>query len=266
AECVATGKSFAGRKVKRQGGTLFMAAEAAGDIPIRLRGITAPPLSAKHGKLPFTWVEEVPSISQPMALERMINIAHEAAKGMEEKFQMPLALIVVDTMAAAAGFADENDAAEAQAVMNVLQAVARVTGALVVAVDHFGKTTESGTRGSSAKEASADAVLSLIAAQSKEGIVEHRTLAIRKLRGGSTGDQIRFSLVPVSFGVDEDGDEITTCVVEFSSDPVPTHLTSNSWANLGPFKQALDVALGEVRDKIRPFGAEGPLVEATSLE
>ena len=266
AECVASGKLFAGRKVKRQGGTLFMAAEAAGDIPIRLRGINAAPLSGRRERLPFTWVEEVPSISEPMALERMIEIAHEAAMGMKEKFALPLALIVIDTMAAAAGFQDENDAAQAQAVMNVLQALARATGALVVAVDHFGKTTESGTRGSSAKEASADAVLSLIASQTKEGVVEHRTLAIRKLRGGSTGDQIGFSLVPVSFGVDEDGDAITTCVVEFSSDPVATRAPPNDWNKLKDLKQALHVALGENRQKIRPFGSEGPEVEATSLQ
>ena len=132
AECVATCKPFAGRLIKRRGGTLFMAAEAAGDIPIRLRGIAAAPLSGKRDRLPFTWIEEVPSISEPDAIELMVEIARKAASEMQEKFNLPIALIVIDTMAAAARFENENDAAQAQAVMNVLQALARATGALVV--------------------------------------------------------------------------------------------------------------------------------------
>ena len=265
AECVATGKSFAGRKVKRQGGTLFIAAEAAGDIPVRLRGITTVPLTGEHNRLAFAWVEEVPRISHPAALERLIEIAQEAAIGMKEKFGLPLAMIVIDTMAAAAGFADENDAAQAQAVMNVLQALARATGALVIAVDHFGKTVDSGTRGSSAKEASADAVLSLIASQTKEGVVEYRTLAIRKLRGGSTGDQIGFSLKQVGFGEDEDGDEITTCVVEFIAGAAPARAKPNVWKGAVDLKRALLVALTEVGQEIWPFHNQGPKVRAVPL-
>jgi hypothetical protein len=53
AKCISTGESFAGHKIKRQGGTLFVAAEAPGDIPIRLRAIATSPLTGKQELLPF---------------------------------------------------------------------------------------------------------------------------------------------------------------------------------------------------------------------
>src|SRR5262245_33025663 len=40
AYCLSSGQPFAGQKIKRQGGTLFLAAEAAGDLPVRLCALT----------------------------------------------------------------------------------------------------------------------------------------------------------------------------------------------------------------------------------
>ena len=42
------------------------------------------------------------------ALVKLIVVAREAAMEMQQKFGVPLAVILVDTMSAAAGFADEN--------------------------------------------------------------------------------------------------------------------------------------------------------------
>jgi hypothetical protein len=64
---------------------------------------------------------------------------------------------------AAAAYAkagDDNDAAIAQRVMSVLSGLLQHAGALAVGVDHFGKISDTGTRGSFAKEGHADAVLS----------------------------------------------------------------------------------------------------------
>jgi RecA-family ATPase len=266
AECVARGKPFAGQRIKRQGGTLFFAAEAAGDIPIRLRGITAGPLRIKQDPLPFAWLEKVPLLSAPGALEQMKKDARDAAAVMQSRYGLPLALIVVDTMAAASGVEDENDAAQGQAVMNVLHDLARATGALVLVVDHFGKTIGSGTRGTSAKDSSADALLVLIAPQSLEGVVESRTLAVRKVRGGKTGAQYAFELEEVSFGADEDGDEITTCVVKFVEGPAVVQVKGDRWKGLKDLEEALHVALGsEDHKQMRPYGYEGPEVDAVPL-
>jgi AAA domain len=258
AKCVWTEEPFAGHKIKRRGGTLLFAAEAAGDIPIRLRAITA---SRPGDKLSFAWVEVVPTLSEPGARNQLIAKAQEAAAEMQNRFAIPLALIVVDTMSAAAGFDDENSAGQVQPVMDVLHELARASGALVIAVDHYGKTITAGTRGSNAKESSADAVLALAAPE--KGSNQH-ILTVRKLRSGPTGGQFGYSLKPVSFGRDQDGDEITTCVVEFSPDPVRAP-AANAWKGLKDLKQALDVAFVSAPGKIK-YDDNGRLVDVVPLE
>ena len=89
-------------------------------------------------------------------------MARQAEDSLQQEFGLPLGLIIIDTIAACAGYAragDENDAATGQAVMNILRAVAQAIGCFVLGVDHFGKTVQAGTRGASSKEASSDLVL-----------------------------------------------------------------------------------------------------------
>ena len=267
AKCIATDKPFAGRKIKRLGGTLFMAAEAAGDVPIRLQALGAAPRSTKQAPLPFAWVDDVPTISKPGALNRLVEIAREAEAGMRKKFGLSLALIEIDTMAAAAGFQDENDSANAQSVMNVLHRLTRATGALVMVVDHFGKSDKGGTRGSSAKEASADAVL-VLAAPSASG-AQH-TMTISKLRSGTEGTVFDFWLREVRLGDDEDGEPSSTCVVEFSSGPVnlkkPTGVKLDDLKGALDLARALDLALGLQCHTLPLFGETPSVVDATPLQ
>ena len=75
--------------------------------------------------------------------------------------------------------------------MNTLRQVAGRGGCFVLAVDHFGKAIETGTRGSSAKEGSADVVLALLGDKSVSGEVTNTRLALRKRRGGANGQESR---------------------------------------------------------------------------
>jgi hypothetical protein len=124
-------------------------------------------------------------------------------------FKKALVLIIIDTLSASADFTDANYAAEGQRVMNRLNELSRRTGAFTLAVDHFGKVVETGTRGTSAKEAAADVVLALLADRDIAGNVSHTRLAVRKLRGGATGAEIPFDLRVVDLG-----DGVTTCIIE----------------------------------------------------
>jgi AAA domain len=159
-----TGNPFAGRVIKRAGGVLFIAAEGASEIPIRLHGVIETKLPGHKGKLPFAWAESCPMLMEKGAIEQLIRIAGEAASRMQSEFGLDLVLIIIDTMSAAAGFKDENSSSEGQTVMNVLGGLSRRTGAFVLACDHFGKAVETGTRGTSAKEAAADVVIACLGA------------------------------------------------------------------------------------------------------
>jgi hypothetical protein len=184
------------------------------------------------------------------ALEKLKAHAQEAAEHAREKFGLPLALIVIDTVSAAVGFTDENSAAETQKVMTTLRELSRATGALVLPIDHYGKQTETGIRGSSAKSAAADAILACLGDRDSEGVVSNHRLAVTKLRNGATGRVIPFELrqTVTLFGV--------TCIVEWRLTAVeaPPVEKPKAWPkSLIIFRRALQNALTDFGVRMRPF-------------
>ena len=144
--------------------------------------------------MPFAWIEDCPNLQDNGDFNKLVATAKQAAQNIRDQFDLPLALIVIDTLSAAGNFKDANDAAEGQRIMNRLGELSRQTGAFVLAVDHFGKAVETGTRGSSAKEAAADVVLALLADREINGTISNTRMALRKLRGGKVGTETPFDL------------------------------------------------------------------------
>src|SRR5262249_53332146 len=155
---------FLDHAVMRRGGVLYIAAEGGAGIRKRFRAI----LEDKYpsiGVVPFAFAKASPRLLDKAASATLADIARDAADHMRQQFGCPLVLIIVDTVAKAAGYAkpgDENDAAVGQMLMNCFSDVSNATGALVLGVDHFGKAADTGTRGTSAKEAAADVILALL--------------------------------------------------------------------------------------------------------
>ena len=129
---------------------------------------------------------------------------------LQQEFGLPLGLIVIDTIAACAGYTktgDENDNAVGQAIMNVLKTVAQTLDCFVLAVDHFGKNLEAGTRGAYSKESAGDLVLACLGEKELSGSVTNTRLAVRKHRGGRQGQEYPFTLRIVEAPEpDEDGE------------------------------------------------------------
>jgi hypothetical protein len=150
-------------------------------------------------------------------------MARQAHESLMAEFGLPLGLIILDTVAASAGYSTpgaENDNAINQALMNTKRMLATTIGCFVLGVDHFGKQIETGTRGSSAKEASADLVLACLGERELGGRVLNTRLAVRKNRGGPQGQEVSFTLREVESGEpDEDGESITTRVVDWQAGP-----------------------------------------------
>jgi hypothetical protein len=130
---------FAGGPVMRKGAILWFAAEGEKEIEGRVRASVENKFGGS-GPQPFArQAGSVPFLTDPDALEKLKAHAQESAKYAREKFGLPLALIVIDTVSAAAGFTDENSASETQKVMTTLRELSRATGALVLPIDHYGK-------------------------------------------------------------------------------------------------------------------------------
>lgn len=116
-------------------------------------------------------------------------------------------LIVLDTMAASHS-GDENSAKDMGLFLAACKDISVATGAMVLAVHHTGKEESKGMRGSSALFAGADFVMEVFKNEKEHGAV------LSKSRDDVTGTSFGFVLKRVVVGHDDEGDEVTTCVVE----------------------------------------------------
>jgi hypothetical protein len=232
--CLMTRQPFIGHRIKRQCGVLYIPAEGVGEVRKRLTALVQEKCGGIQ-RAPFRWYEAAPTLLGPNAAETLIAMARQAEASLQQEFGLSLGLIVIDTVAASAGYAQqgaESDAAVAGHIMRVLAQVATTCSCVVLGVDHFGKNIETGTRGSSAKEANAELVLACLGEREVSGRVINTRLAIRKNRAGPQGMEYPFTLREVELGVDEDGDPITTMVVDWTNagDSASPGPGADSWA------------------------------------
>jgi hypothetical protein len=268
---------FAARNVCRQGGVLWFALEGQDDVPIRLEAIVQEKITtagvADEGldpsHLPFAWLGSCPKLSAPDAFKKLEKIVAVAAAGVKERSGLDLALVVIDTLSPAAEFKNADDTAENQRVMNVLTTLAQKFQLLVLCVDHFGKDAATGTRNSSVKEATAEAVLATLGDRDVTGNVTNPRLALRKVRGAAGGQQISFNKRVVTLRDHQSANEYTTLVIDWASgfgEPAEANAKKARWPkSLTIFKRALDAALCQFGQRIRPY-TEGPEVLAVKRE
>ena len=113
-------------------------------------------------------------------------------------------LIVFDTFAKALMGGDENSAQDVGAFNNAIEALIQSTGACVAIVHHSGKDPNKGARGSSA----------LLGALDTEIQIGDGQITVKKQRDVEIAEPIGFRLVPLVVGIDQDGDDISSCIVQ----------------------------------------------------
>jgi AAA domain len=216
-----TGQPFLGHMVK-QCGVLLIAAEGADEIRLRLDAVVREKCGGM-ARAPMRWYETAPVLLEKGATEKLIAMAQEADASLQKEFGLPLGVIAIDTITACAGYSTlgaENDIGIGQAIMNILKTVARTVGCFALGVGHLGKDIERGTRGAGSKEDSGDLVLYCLGDKEISGAITNTRLAVRKNRGGKQGQQ--FPFVPrevTSPELDEDGEAITTLVIDWQPTP-----------------------------------------------
>ena len=258
---VMTGAPFASRyPVKRQGAVAYFAAEGSAGLTSRLTAIARE--CGITGALPFAYRSDCPALTADDAAGKIVA----AVKEVGAHYNAEVTVVFVDTVISAAGYAktgDDNDTAAAQRVMSTLTAASKGAGALVLGLDHFGKVTETGTRGSSAKEGNADVVLALLADRELSGTVANTRLAIRKQRDGAAGMEIPFTPKTIEVGTDPDGDAITRVVIDWATSPPQAE--DKRWVkSLQLLRRVLMAILADAGEEVCPF-ADGPVVRACDL-
>lgn len=262
---VCLGQEFMGKRTK-SGGGLWLAAEGAGEVEVRVAAARAGKFQdGVKGNIPFLFSECLPheKIEGTIGwIERAITSAKDECCN---KFDTALRLVVIDTLAAAFALEDENGNAEAARIMKRLGDLGNQHDVLILPVTHMGKNADSGVRGASAYGAGADAILTVIATTaSLTGDVSKRSVALAKSRRGGTGPMGGFTLPFQVLGLDDDGDPFGSCFVQFHANDnqakAPVQRDSRASRK---FSEAFDEALmSHGKDYKIP---DGPTVRAISV-
>ena len=118
-------------------------------------------------------------------------------------------IFVVDTFAQVTPGANENSGEDMGLALRNVRAITEATGATALIVHHAGKDATRGARGWSGIKAAADAEIEISVSDSV------RLIALTKLKDGDDSKQWGFRLTTVGLGTDNDGDPISSCVVEY---------------------------------------------------
>ena len=162
-------------------------------------------------------VRDLPTLLAPGSLDKLLAMARQADESLRAEFGLPLGLVVIDTVAASAGYAQmgaESDNAIGQQIMKLLKLAAGELDCFVLGVDHFGKNINSGTRGAGSKEDFADLVLACLGERGLSGRVTNLRLAVRKCRGGRAGREFPFTVREVQ---DPNSADESTLVIQWEA-------------------------------------------------
>ena len=193
-------RDWFGRRVNG-GDVLYLYAEGAEGIAGRAKA-WADNNDAGGGNVAM--MNPVPNLfSDTKAAKKIIAAAREC----EAESGQPVRLIIVDTLAAASTGADGSSDRDMGVVCDRLRQVADQLDCAVLVVHHSGKDVTKGMRGSSAILGAVDYSLLV---EEKDGA---SSLSVEKMRDARKGQSIKFKLVEVVIGVDEDGENVTSCIV-----------------------------------------------------
>lgn len=198
---IAIGAQWRGRRV-RQAAVLYLAAEGGRGIANRIVALRRE-----------TGVEDAPFALRRAGMDLLkdqadLKAVYDLAQHVKSQAEgLPL-FIVIDTLSRVMAGGDENSAQDMTALIRNIDAIREATNAHIMLVHHTGKDTAKGARGHSSLRAATDTEIEV---QSEDG---ERAAQVTKQRDYQGGETFAFALKGVPLGVDQDGDEVKSCIVE----------------------------------------------------
>ncbi|MBK8639829.1 MAG: AAA family ATPase [Chromatiaceae bacterium] len=117
---------------------------------------------------------------------------------------------IIDTLNAASPGADENASADMSRIIGGAKRLQREVGGLVLLIHHSGKDASRGLRGHSSLTGAVDVIIEV----SRDESGDRRHWRVERGKDIPESDPIPFALSVVELGADEDGDMLTSCVVQ----------------------------------------------------
>lgn len=194
---VSKGRQWGKRRVKK-GRVLYVAAEGGVSFGNRVAALDEPEMWILDGAMCLTGPR-----SQARFLAEVVDVVARTGGA-------PFDLIIFDTMSRVMGAGDENTSTGIADLMNSVDHIREFTGAHVMLVHHTGKEGSRGARGHSSLRAAIDTEIELTRDE-EIGVI---SAEVTKQRDGPTGYKLSYTLRLVELGKDQDGDAVTTCVVE----------------------------------------------------
>jgi hypothetical protein len=199
---VARGQNWNGMKVEH-GGVVYVAAEGGSTFPKRIEAIRKHLSIDRNTDIPFALVPcTVDLASKNSDLRELVALIAEV----EQKSKTPVRLVVIDTLSRALAGGNENASEDMGAFIRNVDSIREQTKSHLMVIHHTGKKSERGARGHSSLKAAADT----------EVLIEQGKATVLKQRDLDKGRPIGFSLKTIEIGRDENGDPITSCIVESS--------------------------------------------------
>jgi hypothetical protein len=191
-----------GKRVKPVG-TVYIAAEGQGGFPKRVALLMAQHrVRERH---PFVLLPTGVDLRNP---EADIGPLIEEITALAARMDVPLGLVVIDTLNRALAGGDENSAEDMGAFIRHAGRIQEKTAATVIVVHH---KNAAGTRerGHSSLRGGLDFMIEV-----EKSEFGGKTWKVTKQKDEEDGASFGFDLRSLPVGIDDDGDPITSCVVE----------------------------------------------------
>ena len=229
---IAAGEDWHGNRIHEPGQVVYVAAEGGTGLNNRIAA-----MRKDRKALIDAAVQNFRLLAEGLDLCTGDDAKH-LAEGLANAGIRP-ALIVIDTLARVMGNGDENTAKDMGQLVRSVDFLRAQTGAHVMVIHHSGKDATKGARGSGSLRAAADTEIELTR---NEGIV---TAEPKKQRDMTCDGAFAYTLKGVFIGTDEDGDSVTSAVVEQTDIQKADKRTKLS----GRAQVALDALKEVIRDK-----------------
>lgn len=214
AAAIACGTEWKGHKV-RQGAVMYFGLEGHHGIRKRIQAMKKGGHLTEEGSKYFAQIECKEDSLNLLDESHVKKIRQTVEAYQVECGDVPVVLIIIDTLARATPGGDENSTKDMGVAVINSQAVASQTGCGVIIVHHSGKNAALGMRGSTALPAAFDSVYEVSRHEADDTV---RVFSIKKQRDESDAANMYFKLQQVKLGVDADLEEVTSCLVRFLED------------------------------------------------